>query len=221
MKLKKAYIYLISFLSLSVMFCACYYFSYKRALSEFNKNAVERNLDFANLQDNPVPTAAVADHDDDSESVDKAASEMVLPTTTYVIETYDMKTNTLESQEQNPPGYLVGLTREGVIEYLENYMADMTLSEYNKGLFSYELLSFSEDKLVIRKTYNEDMIPYRFYVVVKSGYVVVYNSDLKSVYKYTHIEAKDLPEKDRIELSKGIYVDSLDELYSLLESYSS
>jgi hypothetical protein len=56
-------------------------------------------------------------------------------------------------------------------------------------------------------------------VVVKDGYVVVYNSDLKSVYSYTHILAEDLPEEDRIALSRGIYVNSLDELYSLLESY--
>jgi hypothetical protein len=58
-------------------------------------------------------------------------------------------------------------------------------------------------------------------VVVKDGYVVVYNSDLKSVYSYTHIEAKNLPEEDRIALSMGIYVNNLDELYALLESYSS
>ena len=65
------------------------------------------------------------------------------------------------------------------------------------------------------------MVPYRFYVVVKNGYVVVYNSDLKSVFDYTHIEAKNLPEEDRIALSQGIYIDNIDDLYSLLESYTS
>ena len=76
-------------------------------------------------------------------------------------------------------------------------------------------------KIKIRKSYNEDFVPYRYYVVIKDGYVVVYNSDLKSVRYYTHIEAKDLPEEDRIALIKGIYVNSEEELYSLLESYSS
>ena len=57
--------------------------------------------------------------------------------------------------------------------------------------------------------------------MVKDGYVVVYNSDLKSVYSYTHILAAELPEEDRIALSEGIYLNSLEELYSLLESFSS
>ena len=221
MKLKKASIFLLSFLCLSVMFCACYFLSYKRALSEFNKSAIERNKEFAALEENVEPTPLLTEGNTDSESVDLVTSEVVLPTTTYVLEVYDMKTNTLGSQELNPPGYLVGLTREGVIEYLSEYMNDMTLSEYNKGLISYELLSFSNERVVIRKSYNENLVPYRFYIVVKNGFVVVYNSDLKSVHSYTHIEAKDLPEEDRIALSQGIYVDSLEELYALLESYSS
>lgn len=95
------------------------------------------------------------------------------------------------------------------------------MSEYNKGLLSYELLSFSDKEIKLRKSYDADMVPYRFYVVVKNGYVVVYNSDLKSVYEYTHIEAKNLPEEDRIALSRGIYIDNIDDLYALLESYTS
>lgn len=221
MKLKKAYVFLLSFMCLSVMFCACYYLSYKRALSQFNKNAIERSQEFAALEENVDPTPLLTAENSESETVDILTSEVVLPTTTYVLEVYDMKENTLESNEFNAPGDIVGLTREGVIEYLAEYMRDMTLSEYNKGLISYELLSFSDERVVIRKSYNEDFVPYRFYIVVKNGFVVVYNSDLKSVYRYTHIEAKNLPEKDRIALSLGIYVDSLEELYGLLESYSS
>lgn len=222
MKLKKAYVYLLSFAGLAVMFCGCYYLSYKLALKDFNKHAVERSRDLAQMEvQTPQPTQAPASDNNQSKPVNVTDSEVVLPTTTYVLETYNIKTNDLESQDQNPPGYLVGLTREEVINYFNDYMSDMTLSEYNKGLVSCELLSFSSDRVVIRKSYNEDVRLYRFYIVVENGYVVVYNSDLKSVYRYTHIEAKDLPEKDRIDLSKGIYVDSLEELYSLLESYSS
>ena len=153
--------------------------------------------------------------------MDRQASEIILPSTRYIIELCDMKTNTTDIQESNPPGYLVGLTREEVLDYLESYMQDMTLSEHNKGLISYELVRFSEDEVTMRKTYNEDTVPFRFYVVVKDGYVVVYNSDLKSVFDYTGIEAAKLSEKDRIALSKGIYINSKDELYGLLESFTS
>lgn len=221
MKLKKVYIYLLSFLGLSVLFSACYYMSYRRALYEFNKNAIERIEHYEMLEVKVEPTDVPPIENDVTEEVTTQISEIVLPSTNYILEVYDKSTNSLESQELNPPAYLVGLSREEIIEYLDEYMSDMTLSEYNKGLIAYELQSFSEDEVVIRKSYDATAVPFRFYVVVKNGYVVVYNSDLKSIYNYTGIEASGLPEKDRIELSQGIYINSLEELYGLLESYTS
>jgi hypothetical protein len=220
MKLKKASIYLLSFMTLSIMFSACYYMSYLHALNNFNQRAIEQKDLLSPLTKEAEPTPFVADEMDDS--ISTIQSELtVQPSTIYTLEVYDMKTNTTDIQELNPPAFLVGLTREEILQYITEYMNDMPLSEYNKGLLSYELVSFSDYEIKIKKSYNEDFVPFRFYVVVKDGYVVVYNSDLKSVYSYTHILAVDLPEEDRIDLSQGIYVNSLDELYALLESYSS
>lgn len=222
MRLKKTYLYLLSFISLSILFSACYYLSYQHALNEFNRRAIERHMEeYAALDEQPEPTPSEETYASDTVSVGTQAADTIQPTTKYVLEIVDLKTGAKEVETLNPPGFLVGLTKEEVNDYLTEYMSDLTLSEYNKGLKSYELVSFSDKEVVIRKSYNEDLVPYRFYVVVKDGYVVVYNSDLKSVYNYTHIEAKNLSEDDRIELSQGIYVDSLDELYALLESYSS
>ena len=229
MKLKKAYIYLLSFLTLSVFFTGCYYLSYQHALRQFNKKAIERSNEFADLYDNPSMPSESNEAIDEveastSDEIVSAAVQpdpVILPTTKYILEIYDRKQGTLVQSEQNPPGDIVGLTREEVESYLDEYMRDLTLSEYNKGLLSYELLSFSDKSVKFRKSYDADMVPYRFYVVVKNGYVVVYNSDLKSVYDYTHIEAKNLPEEDRIALSNGIYIDNIEELYALLESYTS
>lgn len=230
MKLKKAYIYLLSFLTLSVFFSGCYYLSYKHALRQFNLRAIERSNEFAALH-NSAPTPIVtAENNDNIEGMDNSEDivsagvlpdPVILPTTNLILEIYDRKEGVLSETEQNPPGDIVGLTRDEVEKYLQEYMRDLTLSEYNKGLLSYELLSFSDKVVKLRKSYDADMVPYRFYVVVKNGYVVVYNSDLKSIYDYTHIEAKNLPEEDRIALSNGIYIDNIDDLYSLLESYTS
>lgn len=218
MKLKKASIYLVSFAFLCVMFTTCYYLSYLHALNDFNKRSIEQNNNLYALLEKAQPTTTP----EEVESVTVSEVEKtVLPTTQYTLEIYDMKTDTTDTQELNPPSYLVGLTRQEVVDYLDTYMDDMPLSEYNKGLISCELVYFSDEEIKIRKSYNEDFVPFRFYVVIKDGYVVVYNSDLKSVYRYTHIEAKNLPEEDRISLIQGIYVNSLDELYALLESYSS
>jgi len=232
MRLKKAYIFLLSLFALSLFFTACYYLSYRHALRQFNKRAVERSEEFAALHENITPTPIaeqvnnIENNNDNIESDETVSTgvqpePIILPSTKFILEIYDRKNGTLEQVEQNPPGDLVGLTREEVEKYLDEYMRDLPLSEYNKGLLSYELLTFSDKVVKLRKSYDADMVPYRFYVVVKNGFVVVYNSDLKSVYEYTHIEAKNLPEEDRTALSQGIYVDNIDELYALLESFTS
>lgn len=232
MKLKKAYIFMLSFIALSLFFSACYYLSYQHALKQFNKRAIERSSEFAALHDNASKPMFTVENNIDGRSRKEQDEDeilsagvlpepVILPTTKYILEIYDRKEGILEETEQNPPGDIVGLTRDEVEKYLDDYMRDLTLSEYNKGLLSYELLSFSDKAVKFRKSYDEDMVPYRFYVVVKNGYVVVYNSDLKSIYDYTHIEAKNLPEEDRVALSQGIYIDNIDDLYSLLESYTS
>lgn len=229
MKLKKAYIFLLSFLTLSVFFSGCYYLSYQQALRQFNKRAIEHSNDFAALHENSPSENETVDDDMEMNEIDTDSivsagvlpNPVVLPTTNYVLEIYDRKEGTISQTEQNPPGNIVGLTREEVEKYLDEYMRDLTLSEYNKGLLSYELLSFSDKAIKFRKSYDTDMVPYRFYVVVKNGYVVVYNSDMKSVHDYTYIEAKNLSEEDRIALSQGIYIDNIDDLYALLESYTS
>ncbi len=221
MKLRKAYIYLFSLLSLAFLFSFCYYLSYQHALKNFNEMAVERKEELNSLLEavRSAPDAKASEH----ESVAAAAqdSNTILPSTNYILEIMNQKTGTLESEKLNIPGHLVGLTKEEVELYLEDYMRDVTLSEYNKGLISYELTAFSDKEVRMRKTYDEDMVPYRYYVAVRNGYVIVYNSDLKSVFEYTSIEAKNLPEEDRIALSLGIYVNNEEELYALLESYSS
>jgi len=221
MKLKPALLYIGSFLLLSAMFIMCYYLSYLHALNNFNKKAIERKEQLNMLLENEDQPILEADKKDND--VVPAVGDVikVMPNTKYVLEIYDMKNDTTTRQEANPPAHLVGLTRQEVIDYLKDYMKDLPLSEYNKGLISAELVYFSDEEIVIRKSYNEDFLPYRYYVVIKDGYIVVYNSDLKSIYRYTSIDAKSLPEEDRLELIQGIYVNSLDELYSLLESYSS
>lgn len=218
MKLKKAYIYLFSFIVLCLLFTTCYYLSYLHALKNFNKNATQYNQQLYELLTKAQPTVAP----NDNESVSVIQDEItVLPNTQYTLQIYDMKSDTTETKILNPPAYFVGLTREEVLEYLTTYMSDMPLSEYNKGLLSYELIYFSDKELIIKKTYNENFLPFRYFVVVKDGYVVVYNSDLKSIHTSTDIKAIDLPEEDRISLSQGIYVNSLEELYALLENFSS
>ena len=56
---------------------------------------------------------------------------------------------------------------------------------------------------------------------MQNGIVIVYYSDKKTVFDYTGIEAATLSDKNQSELSLGKYVKDDDELYALLEGYTS
>lgn len=60
-----------------------------------------------------------------------------------------------------------------------------------------------------------------YYLAEKNGYVVVYLSDNKTVYEYTDILCKDLPEDVRKEIESGKKIESTEILYGFLENYSS
>ncbi|SHO50204.1 BofC C-terminal domain-containing protein [Anaerocolumna xylanovorans] len=238
MRYKKAVTYFLGFLSIACIFTACYYFSYKQALKEFNENAVERNNDlikelkeqgYLNNTANAAEAKTTGDNgstgkEEGSEAGDTAASAVtnaVLPTTQYTLQTYDMKTGSLKEEELPTPSYLIGLNREEVMQYLKEYLADLSLSEFEKGLVSFELISFSKDNIVLRKTYNSDSVEYKYFLKAVDGYIVAYYGDQKTVYNYTGVSVENLALEDRLQLEKGIFVKDLDELYAILENYSS
>lgn len=62
---------------------------------------------------------------------------------------------------------------------------------------------------------------YAFYLAEEFGYVIIYQSDMQSVYEYTTIPVSDLPQEIQEELRKGKGVPGERELYDFLENYSS
>ena len=60
-----------------------------------------------------------------------------------------------------------------------------------------------------------------YYLAEKNGYVVVYLSDKKTVYEYTNILFRDLPEELQAEIETGKPVENTELLYGFLENYSS
>ncbi len=245
MKIKKACVYLISFFSIALMFSVCYYLSYKNALKQFNEDAVERNnelilslennglLQNAQITQAPEPGSETqetvqndeynTDSNTDSSSiaVDTVTEDTILPATQYTLQTYDIKTDKMEEEVLPTPSYLVGLTRNEVIKYLYDYMDDLSWNEYEKGLTAFELMQFSKQKVILRKTYNTDLVVNKYYLKSQNGYIVVYYGDKKTVYDYTSVSVEDLSQYEQLQLEEGIFVKDLDELYALLENYSS
>jgi hypothetical protein len=60
-----------------------------------------------------------------------------------------------------------------------------------------------------------------FYLREEAGFLVVYFSDNHKVYEYTNIEVQELPKQLQTEILDGMYVETLEELYGILENYSS
>lgn len=236
--MKKIGIYIGSFVTLSLLFCLCYYTSYKNALKDFNRKAKEQESSlFSELervseenksllhrlaqQEKELTEQANRTDEQQNVAVGVLPHNTVLPTVEYIEETFNAVTKQLDSAKRTAPGYLIGMTREELEEYVGNYMENISLTEYEAGLQAYEIISFSENKVVLRKTYDASKVPYKFYVNITDGMVTVFYSDMESVFEYTHIPAVELAEEDRLALIEGIYVRDREELYSILEGFSS
>lgn len=236
--MKKFFWYTGGFAALGLLFCLCYYTSYKSALREFNKKAQKQESSFSTelariSEENKALLNKLAQKEaEEQKLLAEAEAEKtvqtgvlqhntVLPTVSYIEEIYDKETGALEALPKTAPGFLIGMTREELSAYLAHYMQNLSLAEYEAGLLSYEVVSFSENKVVLRKTYDATKVPYKYYVNVSDGMVIVYYSDMESVFEYTHIPAVDLSEEDRLKLIEGIPVKDREELYSLLEGFSS
>ncbi len=60
-----------------------------------------------------------------------------------------------------------------------------------------------------------------FFLKEANGYVVVYESDGRTIYEYTDILFEELPEQIQTEIKNGKYIENQEELYGFLENYSS
>ena len=241
MEMKKAYIYLISFFALSAAFSLCYFISYKTALNQFNKGAVEKNnelslyakgdgtriLDQAKQNvtsysgEEALDTENLNATADELLAVDTNALDAISMNTICVMEEYNLIEDTLSEKYLSVPDELIGLNRSQLVVYVTNYMLDIPAEDMEKGLSAFEIVSYSPEKVVLRKTYNDDLIPYKYFIVVFDGLITVYYSDKKTVYEYTDIDIKNLPEEEQKKLNYGIDVKDQEELYGILENYSS
>ena len=84
-----------------------------------------------------------------------------------------------------------------------------------------QLISFSEDKVIVRKSYQPVILPEQFYLMAENHYVSVYYDDRETIYMYTGIALDSLPENVQREIVSGKFIPSIHELYGFLETYSS
>lgn len=213
------------FIGISALFGFCYYLSFRNALLHYNREAVEQNTKLLNdiLEASGENERLLQQMIKEKEEVLQTASsaESLRATASYFLETCYLQSQTEEREQLAIPGFMVGIDRRELTAYIEGYMEAMPINEYLAGLVAYEIVSFSEDRVVLRKTYDESRVENQFYLCQKGDFIVVYYSDLRTVYEYTEIRVDSLQEEMQNSIEQGFYVKDAQELYSILEGYTS
>lgn len=223
--MKKIVYSALFFTGISALFGLCYYLSFKHALVHYNQETVEQNTRLLQeiLQysgENERLLRQLAKEEEPMVPV-SVAQETLSERADYFLETYYVQSNHLEREQLALPGFMVGTDIKALTAYLEDYMDAIPVNEYLKGLISYEIISFQSSQVVLRKTYDEAIVKNQFYVCKRGDFVVVYYSDLKTIYEYTEIRIDSLPENIRVSVEEGFYVKDAKELYCILEGYTS
>ncbi len=140
--------------------------------------------------------------------------------TQFVVEHfYTEEDRTLTEHVGNIP-VLIGCDKEKLEEYLDTYMKDLSKEELESGLSSYQLVSYQENEIHLRKTYEKPNYD-GYYAKSYNGTIVILKGDAKTVYEYTSIAIHVLPDTLREAVMHGYYLEDENALYNFLETYSS
>lgn len=152
---------------------------------------------------------------------DNSIETTIKNTTEFVIERYYLDDYSLIEEKRSVPIDLIGNSREEVIKYLKEYTNSPSIEDIKEGIISYELIAFTKEKVVLRKTYKKPDVVYEYYLKAENNYITIYYIDKKTVYDYTSICVDDLPKSVKSEVTKGKCIETIVDLYDFLESYSS
>lgn len=146
---------------------------------------------------------------------------VVTANTQYILQEYDSLNKQINEEETNAPDKFIGLNREKLVEEIESYNQNPSLTDLEKGFVYMELVSFSGKRIVVRKSYEPVEEAKGFFLLNENHYVVVYNKSLSDVYMNTDILVEGLPQKLQEEIINMKFVEDEGELFNFLESYSS
>ncbi len=169
------------------------------------------------------PRLYVEDENGEYVNVETTSQKETFPVTTetiFQIEYYYPDEEKRLTEEITEFPELLGCDKDGVIKYLDYYMQHLSKEEQEKGLQFFELASYHDNVLCLRKTYRRQGKK-GYYAKSFNGMIVILNGDERTVYEYTQISIHLLPEELKEEVRQGYYLENEEELYSFLENYSS
>ena len=153
---------------------------------------------------------------------------VVTADTTYLVEEVDLTSGTISEKEERIPDKYIGLNRESLLEELQSYDNNPPLSELERGFETIELTAFSRDRVVICKYYKlvkveeeTGSVEDGFYLMVADHLIVVYRGDQRTVYLNTDILLENLDDALQAEIIQGKHLETEEEVFNFLETYSS
>lgn len=154
------------------------------------------------------------------------SEDVVTRETEYIMEKYNLSDYTLKEQAIDVPIEMLGLNREELIDYVNRYEAAPTVEDMNDGFLNAEVISFSEERIIIRKNYTkpleEEVSDENCYILVSErGMVAVYLNDYSHLYSVTDIKLSGLSEELQAEIMDGKILLGDKALYDFLEAYTS
>lgn len=207
--------YGICFFAFIIVLGLIYFVSYKYSMAEFLKEEEIRKNELSYLNNEG------RELDDNSIAVDTSKEDTITNRTTYILEYYNSKDFSLIEDTLATPADFIGLTRDELIKYLKNYEEFPSIEDLESGFEKFELVSFSKNKIVLRKTYYPINPDYKYYLVAENNYITVYYMDKETVFSYTDILLSSLPEEMQQEIISGKFITDIHQLYNFLENYSS
>lgn len=164
----------------------------------------------------------IIDTETEDQIIEAAAAQepVVSADTRYLLEMVDLSKGTVTESEETIPVMYIGLNREELLEALSAYEDNPPLTELEQGFETIELTAFSKDRVAVCKYYKEKA-PQGFYLMVADHFIVVYREDKKTLHMNTDILLESLNDTLQAEIMRGKFVESDEELYNFLESYSS
>lgn len=189
-------------------------------------DAAEKNTGnrYTSIDDNDVSASEAPEATDSGVRLTADSDVIINSNMEYILQKQYVSTDSgekLEEEKLAVPAEFVALDRTKLQNYLDSYIDDMPLEEYLDGLIDFEIIELNKDKLVLRKTYGTDWNTDKFFLCENNGEIVVYYSDKKTVFEYTGIPIDSIGEEEQLKIRLGYFVSDEEELYALLESYSS
>ena len=150
----------------------------------------------------------------------ESVGERVCADTEFVLYENDLLTNLQTQTNCAIPYHYIGLSREQLMQTVQNDSLSPPLEELEKGFVSEELVSFSPQRVVLRKNYRNAGRRDGLYLAVRDHELVAYCADLETVYTYTGIRADVLPESIQLQIFDTLYMENEAQMEQFLKTYT-